>query len=123
MTLAKITTSPRKLQQLFIVRRGIVIPSLSVAWFDHAPAGVASPWGITRPWIPSQSPDLVLNHLDICWCSPLVIGFIPSPLLLVVEQPLANAKATASPKQRLILVRSVFFVFITLSFILLLASG
>ena len=53
------------------------------------------------------------------WCSPPFIGFIPSPLLLVVEQPLANAKATASPKQRLILVRRLCFVFITVSFFLL----
>src|ERR1035437_10155779 len=54
-----------------------------------------------------------LPYLDICWCSPLDMGFIPSPLLLFVEQPLANAKTTASPKQRLILVRRLCFVFIT----------
>jgi hypothetical protein len=63
--------------------------------------------------------DLVFTHLDICWCSPLDIGFIPSLLLLVVEQPLANAKATASPKQRLILVMMLYFVFIIVSFYLL----
>src|ERR1035437_1967745 len=54
--------------------------------------------------------------LSIIWCSPPFIGFIPSLLLLVVEQPLANAKATAIPMQRLILVRSLCLVFISDSF-------
>ena len=61
--------------------------------------------------------DLVVTHLDICWCSPLVIGCIPPPPL--VEQPLANTKMTASPKQRLILVMMLYFIFIIVSFFLL----
>lgn len=62
----------------------------------------------------NPSPDLVFAYLDICWCSPLDMGFIPSPLL--VAQPLANAKTIISPKQRLILVRRLFLFFITVSF-------
>lgn len=57
--------------------------------------------------------------LSIIRCSPPFIGFMPSPVLVVVEQPLTNAKATASPKQRLILVRRLRFVFITVSDFLL----
>ena len=54
--------------------------------------------------------------MSICWCSPPFIGFIPSPLPEVDEQPLANAKAAASPKQRLILLRRLCVVFITMSY-------
>lgn len=55
----------------------------------------------------------------ILLCSALFIGCIPSPVRVVVEQPLAKAKATASPKQRLILVRRFSFIFITVSVFLL----
>ena len=58
--------------------------------------------------------ELVFTYLDICWCSLLDMGCIPPPPL--VEQPLANAKTAASPKQRLILVRRLFLIFITVSF-------
>ena|ERR1035437_2330992 len=72
----------------------------------------ASLSGMNGHWIRRRASELGLPHLDICWCSALVIGFMPSPPLLFVEQLLANARTTASPKQRLILVKRLCFVFI-----------
>lgn len=46
-------------------------------------------------------------------CSAPFIGCMPSPVRVVDEQPLANAKANASPKQTLILARRLYFIFIT----------
>src|SRR5450759_551837 len=55
----------------------------------------------------------------IIWCSPPFIGFIGSSARAVTGSEAAIAKATASPELRLILLRMLFFIFITVSFFLL----
>ena len=64
-----------------------------------------APPGADRVGVP-----LLVEHLLV------LAAFHRFHSVAVVEQPLANAKATASPKQRLILLRRLCFVFISVSF-------